>query len=331
MINCLHHFEILTNSSQKLLKYFINGFNFNLVKTNQTSQYKQYLLNSNSINFLITTTEPDDALQSLSQDVSSSLSLDSYTHSLDLIRARNLDLHQEILSKQNTVYNAAFQVRSIDQILSNCKQHNVRILREKQLDYDKNHGYVQHAMIESCISGVVHSLIDTSEYRGRFLPGFESSKSRRSSPTRSNLTHFDHLTYAIERHTSKHVIDWYGNIFNMKRFMLNKEQENGLLVKTGKSGMNLKCINYWLCAETGFQFDSSRVNDFKFVISEPLDDNETGPKNQISIFLEENSGPGIQHIGLNSNDIIQTVSSSKQNNLDIKYYSTPDEYYDDVI
>ena len=31
MINCLHHFEILTNSSEKLLNYFIKGFKFNLV------------------------------------------------------------------------------------------------------------------------------------------------------------------------------------------------------------------------------------------------------------------------------------------------------------
>ena len=95
--------------------------------------------------------------------------------------------------------------------------------------------------------------------------------------------------------------------------------------------MNLKCINYWMCAETGVDFNntSEQVNDFKFVISEPLDDG-VGPKNQISIFLDENNGPGIQHIGLNSTDIIKTVSNSKMNHLDIQYYSTPDEYYSNV-
>jgi 4-hydroxyphenylpyruvate dioxygenase-like putative hemolysin len=39
---------------------------------------------------------------------------------------------------------------------------------------------------------------------------------------------------------------------------------------------------------------------------------------------------GIQHIGLNSNNIIKTVTNSKSKKLDIQYYSTPDEYYQQV-
>ena len=127
----------------------------------------------------------------------------------------------------------------------------------------------------------------------------------------------------------------------MRRFKIDAdESENGLIVKTGQSGMNLKVINYWLCAEKGVEFNSNGTtidDSFKFVISEPLEEERSEPisnqqkkKNQISIFLEENKGPGIQHIGLFSDDIIESVQESKRNNSNIKYYATPEAYYNTV-
>jgi hypothetical protein len=123
----------------------------------------------------------------------------------------------------------------------------------------------------------------------------------------------------------------------MKRLKVEGEEPNGMIVKTGDSGMNLKVINYWLCAETGVEFSNTKTLDdsFKFVISEPLKDDgvdadsESVKKNQISIFLEENGGPGIQHIGLFSNDIVKSVQESKKNS-NISYYATPELYYKSV-
>jgi 4-hydroxyphenylpyruvate dioxygenase len=173
------------------------------------------------------------------------------------------------------------------------------------------------------VTGVTHSLFDCQNYEGRFLPGFEHHKKlalKESNNTDSSLglTHFDHLTYAIPKNTSTELIKWYANIFNMKYFFPS------LKVQTGESGMDLKAIKYWMCAETGVE---SNINsDFKFVIAEPF--NDLDKKNQISIFLEEHQGPGIQHIGMHSSDIVQSVRQSKllENEI-IKYYVTPDHYY----
>ncbi len=46
-------------------------------------------------------------------------------------------------------------------------------------------------------------------------------------------------------------------------------------MKTGNSGMNLKAINYWFCAESGIYLENEAKNnnDFKFIIAEPLDEN----------------------------------------------------------
>lgn len=105
----------------------------------------------------------------------------------------------------------------------------------------------------------------------------------------------------------------------------------------------LKAINYWLCGETGLKLEESASKDFKFVISEPLDDdrsekvtpglkttNSKEGKNQIAIFLEEHNGPGIQHIGLHTSNIVESVQQSKSDCDNVNYYSTPDTYYNNV-
>ena len=343
MINCLHHFEILTHSSNNLLNYFINGFKFKLVLSKNTGKYEQYLISSNSINFLITSLSKQEKHQQ-NQGVKSPL----YHTSLLDIEHSDKHLYDLVLEKKNTVFNAAFQVRDLDKILHNCKNHNVKILKDKHKLEDDSHGQVQCAIIKSCVEGVTHSLFDLKNYRGKFLPGYESPPISADSDNEQKLTtHFDHLTYATHKNTSKNLIEWYKNIFNMQYFRINRENANngGLNVRTGSSGMNIKAIKYWLCAETGVEFETGSSNltqpeskSFKFIISEPLDDeasNESltstqNSKNQISIFLEEHNGPGIQHIGLHTSDIFSSVQASKEHCTQIKYYVTPDSYYQSV-
>lgn len=110
------------------------------------------------------------------------------------------------------------------------------------------------------------------------------------------------------------------------------------------------------------ELEQSASKDFKFVISEPLDDHDQnndvgvglaqkqqqqvhvtsdessgeaavpprGGKNQIAIFLDEHNGPGIQHIGLHTCNIVDSVRSSKDGCDSVSYYATPDSYYDNV-
>lgn len=324
MINNLHHFEILTNSSARLLDYLVKGLKLNLVLTKQTKHFDQFLVNSRSINFLITSlrgrTEVKDTEQSDEH---------LYSTPLSVIQSSHSDLYRTIANKQSTVFNAAFRVCDLDRVLFNCNRHNVPIIKSKHKLKDEQHGQVECAVIQSCIDGVVHSLFDLNDYKGKFLPGYETgdSPSSLSSSTPCLATHFDHLTYATPRETSGAVIEWYRKVFNMRQFRVSRETDEGLVVKTGDSGMNLKAVRYWMCAESGVHFDHKQ-NDFKFVISEPLE--EGSNRNQISIFLEEHDGPGIQHIGLHTPNIFKSVQESKQNYDRVMYYVIPETYYQKV-
>ena len=63
----------------------------------------------------------------------------------------------------------------------------------------------------------------------------------------------------------------------------------------------------------------------KFPINEPA---EGKRKSQIEEYLEFNHGPGVQHIALQSEDIVRTVEAMKERG--VLFLDTPDTYYDDV-
>jgi 4-hydroxyphenylpyruvate dioxygenase len=63
----------------------------------------------------------------------------------------------------------------------------------------------------------------------------------------------------------------------------------------------------------------------KFPINEPARGRR---KSQIQEYLDYNAGPGVQHIALATDDIIQTVALLKENG--VEFLNVPDTYYDMV-
>lgn len=50
--------------------------------------------------------------------------------------------------------------------------------------------------------------------------------------------------------------------------------------------------------------------------------------NQVDIFLEDHGGPGVQHMGLYTPDIMSTVATFKRSGA--QFVETPQAYYEDV-
>src|SRR5437667_10011653 len=63
----------------------------------------------------------------------------------------------------------------------------------------------------------------------------------------------------------------------------------------------------------------------KFPINEPA---EGKRKSQIEEYLEFNGGPGVQHVALATDDIVQTVEALKERG--VLFLDTPEAYYGDV-
>src|SRR5437867_7936267 len=63
----------------------------------------------------------------------------------------------------------------------------------------------------------------------------------------------------------------------------------------------------------------------KFPINEPA---EGKRKSQIEEYLEFYGGPGVQHVAMTTNNIVETVEALKERG--IGFLETPETYYEDV-
>jgi 4-hydroxyphenylpyruvate dioxygenase-like putative hemolysin len=142
------------------------------------------------------------------------------------------------------------------------------------------------------------------------------------------FTHVDHITLAVEYGTSSRLLNWFEKCLNFSRFRMNSlELDDGFSIYSSDTGLRLLALQYWFCNEVGVKPGESIGScNVKFVIAEPL----TGRgSNQVATFLEEHGGPGVQHVGLASSNIIEAMDVLR--GLGVQFIQPPDEYYEPVL
>jgi len=212
---------------------------------------------------------------------------------------------------------------------------------------------VEAALLRSPIGNLHHTLINKSNYSGPFLPSFSATDSaidkyrtRVTSKNRemenenglfmdgSNLLSLDHITFAVNTGTSFDLMEWYSKYLLMSRCKVNdKEESDGFKVETlngsgEKLGLKLTAMQYHFCSEQSLKLlphDLSDSEDVKVVFGESL--LGQGP-NQIDTFIKENGGPGVQHIGLLSKNIFNSVKEWSSN--DVAFIKPPQHYYHEI-
>ncbi|MEB3311072.1 MAG: 4-hydroxyphenylpyruvate dioxygenase [Snowella sp.] len=115
-----------------------------------------------------------------------------------------------------------------------------------------------------------------------------------------HITGIDHVVLNVERHQLSAVVNWYKTVFDLQIQQLFN-------IETDYSSLYSEAL-----------IDKS--GQLQFNINEP-----TSANSQIQDFLNFNNGPGIQHIALSTDRIIQTVQALKSNNLN--FLTIPNEYY----
>uniref|UniRef100_A0A673CWG4 4-hydroxyphenylpyruvate dioxygenase n=1 Tax=Sphaeramia orbicularis TaxID=375764 RepID=A0A673CWG4_9TELE len=187
-------------------------------------------------------------------------------------------------------------------------------------------GLLTYSVVQSIVGNVCHTLIDRSKYEGGFLPGFDEEEEGEGA---CPVTHFDHITYACPRKTTHQVMRWYERLFGFQRFFIdsNEDVDEGYVLNQEGIGLRLTAMEYWKCSRAGLTLPSAHKKeaDCKFVIAESLP--EQG-RNQVDTFLEQHRGPGIQHIGLYTKDIVSTAQTMAE--AGVRFFSPPPAYYTEV-
>jgi 4-hydroxyphenylpyruvate dioxygenase len=154
----------------------------------------------------------------------------------------------------------------------------------------------------------IHTFVERRNYRGVFLPGFEPVEGPDPLARSVGLLHIDHMVGNVGWGEMDKWVNFYHDVMGFSMFKHFDDRD----ISTEYSALMSKVMAN----------GNERV---KFPINEPA---EGKRKSQIEEYLEFYHGPGVQHIALATNNIIETVTTLHQNGVD--FLRVPSTYYEDL-
>ena len=156
----------------------------------------------------------------------------------------------------------------------------------------------------------IHTFVERQDYKGTFLPGYRplpTSVPRHARP--GGLAGIDHVVGNVELGKMNEWVAFYERVLGFTQLIHFDDRA----ISTEYSALMSKVM----------QNGSGRI---KLPINEPAPGRK---KSQIEEYLEFYRGPGVQHIALNTADIITTVRGLQERGVD--FLKTPPSYYTDVL
>jgi 4-hydroxyphenylpyruvate dioxygenase len=167
-------------------------------------------------------------------------------------------------------------------------------------------GKLQTATIRT-YGETIHTFVNRSQYHGAFAPGYV----RQDDPLGDQgvgLKRIDHIVGNVELGRMNEWVDFYARVMGFSQLVHFDDQA----ISTEYSALMSKVM----------QDGSGKI---KFPINEPA---EGKKKSQIEEYIEFNHGAGVQHIALQSDNIVRTVETMTERG--IRFLDTPDAYYEEV-
>jgi 4-hydroxyphenylpyruvate dioxygenase len=168
-------------------------------------------------------------------------------------------------------------------------------------------GEVKTASIHT-YGDTIHTFVERKNYKGAFLPGYKPAESKvKTSPV--GLLHVDHCVGNVGWGEMNTWVKFYEEVMGFKLIISFDDQD----ISTEYSALMSKVV--------------SNGNGFiKFPINEPA---EGKKRSQIEEYLDFYHGPGVQHMAIATDNILETVAELR--NRGIEFLEVPATYYDDLL
>lgn len=154
----------------------------------------------------------------------------------------------------------------------------------------------------------IHTFVERKNYQGAFMPGYKKAKSTFST-TPVGLKHIDHCVGNVGWGEMNTWVKFYEEVMGFKLLVTFDDED----ISTEYSALMSKVV-------------SNGSGYVKFPINEPA---EGKKKSQIEEYLDFYHGAGVQHIAIETDDIIFTVGELRKRGVEFLY--VPETYYDDVL
>src|SRR5689334_25255405 len=151
----------------------------------------------------------------------------------------------------------------------------------------------------------IHTFVERGSYHGAFLPGFVAVEGDDEIARPAGLKHIDHMVGNVGWGEMNRWVEFYQDVMGFKMFKHFDDKD----ISTEYSALMSKVMSN----------GNERV---KFPINEPA---EGKRKSQIEEYLEYYRGPGVQHIAMATDNIIETVRALRGQG--VEFLRVPVTYY----
>ena len=174
--------------------------------------------------------------------------------------------------------------------------------------HEDEFGVYEVATIEA-YGDTTHSFINRDRYRGVFAPGYRPLDPDRYSPRTFHpvgLKAIDHIVANVEEGKMDAWVHFYEDVLGFAQLIHFDDKD----ISTEYTALMSKVV----------QGGQGRI---KFPINEPAKGRR---RSQIDEYLQFYGGPGVQHIALATDDIVETVRALRHN--DVSFLRVPPAYYE---
>lgn len=215
--------------------------------------------------------------------------------------SRNSEISRQVELHGDGVKDISMKVGDIEETVSAIRERGV-VTPGNVVDSKSETGILKRSQIPT-YGETVHTLIDYGEMEGDLPPGYVEVQSENQS---NGLLEIDHVVGNVEENKMDPWVDYYVQGLGFKQFMSFDDKD----ISTEYSSLKSKVVEYG-------------GRKIMFPINEPA----LGlKKSQIQEYLDYYESPGVQHIALSSDNIIETVRRLKANG--IPFLDTPAVYYE---
>ncbi|XP_028277024.1 4-hydroxyphenylpyruvate dioxygenase [Parambassis ranga] len=220
----------------------------------------------------------------------------------------NEEIGEHLVKHGDGVKDIAFQVEDCDFLIKTAVERGAVVVKQPWVEQD-SHGRVKYAVVQT-YGDTTHTLIEyLGPYKGLFLPGYKEPLFRDPLLTKlppGGLSFIDHIVGNQPDDQMVPISDWYQKCLLFHRFWSIDDKQ----IHTQYSSLR-----------------SIVVTNYEETIKMPINEPAMGKrKSQIQEYVDYNGGPGVQHIALNTSNIIGAIVNLRARGLE--FLSAPDTYYD---
>ncbi|XP_063059627.1 4-hydroxyphenylpyruvate dioxygenase [Engraulis encrasicolus] len=217
---------------------------------------------------------------------------------------------EHLMKHGDGVKDIAFQVEDCDFLVKTAQERGGIVVKAPWVEQD-THGKVKYAIVQT-YGDTTHTFIEyLTPYKGLFLPGYKDPLFRDPLLPKlppGGLGFIDHIVGNQPDDAMVPVSDWYQKCLMFHRFWSIDDKQ----IHTQYSSLR-----------------SIVVTNYEETIKMPINEPAPGKKkSQIQEYVDYNGGPGVQHIALNSSNIIQSIVNLRARGME--FLAAPDTYYDSL-